>query len=375
MLIKILFFIEKFGGGGAEKVLRDLVNHMDRSKFDITVQSVWPYEEGKLLNPGIRYKSVYAARNALTEKQYRIEAALGLTYSLRIKDNYDIECAFLESGPTKVIAYSTNRHAAKLAWVHCDLMKYTSEPEQFAKKCSPWYERFDKVVCVSQTAKGSFDELFSNRFESTVLYNYVDDREIREKAAAPIQIQKPDGSLLMLAVGTLYPPKNYPRLLRTFHRLKQERDNLELWILGDGVQRDELQRMAEELQIASSVRFLGFQTNPYPYMQKADLLVCSSNYEGFSTVITEGLILGMPIVTTECSGMRELLGESEYGCVTKNNDEAFYQGVKRMTEDEELRLHYAEKALQKGKTISGESLLMQTEHLLTSIYSDRRSGV
>ena len=73
--------------------------------------------------------------------------------------------------------------------------------------------------------------------------------------------------------------------------------------------------------------------------------------------------------------MRELLGESEYGCVTKNNDEAFYQGVKRMTEDEELRLHYAEKALQKGKTISGESLLMQTEHLLTSIYSDRRSGV
>ena len=57
-MIKLLFFIEKLGGGGAEKVLRDLVNHMDQSQFDITVQSVWPYEEGKQLVPGVKYKSV-----------------------------------------------------------------------------------------------------------------------------------------------------------------------------------------------------------------------------------------------------------------------------------------------------------------------------
>ena len=74
----------------------------------------------------------------------------------------------------------------------------------------------------------------------------------------------------------------------------------------------------------------GFRDNPYCLMGTADLLVCSSVFEGFSTFITEGLILGKPIVTTDVSGMRELLGDSEYGLITANDDEAFYEGVKRM---------------------------------------------
>ena len=56
-MIKILFFIENLSEGGAEKVLRDLVNHMDQEKFDITVQTVWPCDASKYLAPGIHYKS------------------------------------------------------------------------------------------------------------------------------------------------------------------------------------------------------------------------------------------------------------------------------------------------------------------------------
>ena len=83
----------------------------------------------------------------------------------------------------------------------------------------------------------------------------------------------------------------------------------------------------------ASAKLLGFRENPYNLMYAADILVCSSIFEGFSTFVTEGLILGKPIVTTDVSGMHELLSDSEYGLITANDDEAFYAGVKRMSRD------------------------------------------
>ena len=110
-MIKILFFIEELVGGGAEKVLQNLANNMDQSQFDITVQSVWPYQGEKILAPGIRYKSLYPVKNRITEHIYRLEAAAGLAYRLHMKDNYDIEVAFLpqtkrqESMPGSTVIY------------------------------------------------------------------------------------------------------------------------------------------------------------------------------------------------------------------------------------------------------------------------------
>ena len=137
-MIKILFFIETLTGGGAEKVLCNLVNAMDQNRFEITVQTLWKADAAQFLNPGIRYRYCYAVRGALTRVRSRVEALLGLTYRLHIRDDYDIECAYLECGPTKIMASSTNRRAKKLAWVHCDLQKKMHDPEGFAAKSKKW---------------------------------------------------------------------------------------------------------------------------------------------------------------------------------------------------------------------------------------------
>lgn len=76
----------------------------------------------------------------------------------------------------------------------------------------------------------------------------------------------------------------------------------------------------EHLQ--GSVQLLGFRDNPYPYMAAADLYVCPSYVEGFSTVVSEAVVLETPVVTTDCSGMREILGDSEYGLITQNTEES-----------------------------------------------------
>jgi len=369
-MIKILFFIETLTGGGAEKVLRDLVNHMDQTRFDITVQTAFPCDASKYLVAGIRYKSMYSSASKANRLRYRAEAESGLAYRLHIRDDYDIECAYLEMGSTKVMAASTNKKAKKLAWVHCDLMKEISNPSSYVEKTEPWYEKFDRVVCVSQTAKESFDKLFQNCFHSEVVYNVVDDTTIRSKAQLPLPAGTAKRRLTVLSVGRLTAQKNFMRLLMAHKRVLDTGLEHDLWILGEGSERSALEQFIKENYLQNSVSMPGFAENPYPCMREADLLACSSNSEGFSTFLTEGVVLGKPIVTTNVSGVRELLGDSEFGLVTESEDEAFCRGYEQMLRDPALRDSYSDRVSMRSSDFSAQALTDRTEQFFTQLLED-----
>ena len=370
-MIKILFFIEKLYGGGAEKALCNLVNSMDQSIFDITVQTIWKYDPTDHLKPGIRYKYCYEQKNNKNHTLFRIQAALGLVYQWYVKDDYDIEIAFLECEATKVIASSSNKHAKKCAWVHCDFLKAFPDLESFVKKNRDKYKKFDRIVCVCETVQNSYKKLFGDSPESVVLHNTVDDSAIIERSTIHnSEIQKRKTTVVIL--GSIYYPKNYPRLIEATYRLKQEEFDFDLWILGDGADRNKIESLIAEKGLSNSVKVWGFQDNPYPFIASADLLVCSSIYEGFSTFITEGLILGKPIVTTDCSGMRELLGESEFGLITENDDNSFYEGMKKMLEDPQLREAYAQAAAQRGKAFSKAKRIAETENFFRGVLEEKQ---
>jgi len=370
MRIKILFLIENLIGGGAEKVLCDLVNHMDQDAFEITVQTLWKADAEKFLRPGIRYRYCYASQSRVNSWRSRAEIALGLCYRLHIKDDYDIEVAYLECGATKILAGSTNKQAKKVAWVHCDLALKMSDPEAFVQKAAKWYEKFDRVICVSQNVKDSFDQLFGISEKTTVLYNTVDDVDIRRKAEAFLPDIPKKRRLTIVSVGRLSPEKGFDRLLRVHKALLDSGLIHDLWIVGEGNQRGTLEKTISEDNLYCSVRLFGYQQNPYPIMKEADLLVCPSFFEGFSTFVTEGLILGKPIVTTACSGMRELLGESEFGLITENSSEGLLEGMRRILKDEALRAAYADRALTRGKDFSARKLAQMTEDYLFDLIRD-----
>lgn len=370
-MINILFFIESLSGGGAEKVLRNLVNAMDQQRFHITVQTLYPENVTHLLAPGVEYKYCYPAAGRLSNARMRLEAALGLTYPLHIRGNYDIEAAYLECGATKIMAGSTNRNALKLAWVHCDLAKKAADPEAFARATAKYYQKFDKVICVSENVRRSFLEMYGDTVKTVTVYNTVDDAEILQKAARPLPEDVKKRRLTLAIVGRLTPQKKIQRALSAHARLLADGIAHDLWVVGEGEDRPMLEQYIREHRLEHTVRLLGFRDNPYCLMRNADLLICSSIYEGFSTFITEGLILGKPIVTTECSGMRELLGDSEYGLITENEDEAFYQGLKQMLTQPGLMEHYREMAGVRGKGFRQQTLVQATEEFLENTWKAR----
>lgn len=368
-MIKILFFIDGITGGGAEKVLRTLVNNMDQSKFDITVQTLDEADPKRYLVPGIRYKAINCCKTDFEKKIFhywvRLCAELKWLYPLYIKDDYDIEVAYLECAPTKILAGSTNETAKKVAWLHCDLEKRgLAEPE----RAKSWYECYDRVVCVSETVKRSFHKVIGSKTDSHILYNVNDETDILHKAEV-FELDKPE-SVTFLTVGRLSYEKGNDRLLDACKMLKDAGYAFKLWLVGDGPERDKLMKQASDFGLNDHVSFLGFQTNPYPYMKSADVIVTPSRYEGFSTVVTEAMILGKPVVTTPCSGMDELLGDNEFGLITEDSAEGIYQGMKRMLEDAELRAHYAKKAAIRGKDFSKVKLVKQTEQFFEELFND-----
>ncbi|MEE0913007.1 MAG: glycosyltransferase [Ruminococcus sp.] len=373
-MIKILFLISGLSAGGAEKVLRNLVNNFDQSKFDITVQTIDEDNADKYLVKGIHYKAINRCKSRIGKKifniWFRITAELGLTYPLYIKDDYDIEVAYLECGATKVLASSTNKKAVKLAWVHCDLSKRESTARSIAKTLK-YYRTYDKTVCVSEDVKAGFHKLYGDDISSVVLHNVIDEEEIINKASESIVWDTNSEEVQLLAVGRLTQQKNFAHLIETCYRLYKDGYKIKLYILGEGPERESLEKLISDRYLKNVVELLGFKDNPYPYIKAADFVVCSSRYEGISTVVTEALVLGKPIITTPCTGMQELLGNSEYGMIAKDTPDGLYNCFKEIFESPELEKHYAQEAKKRGRDFYKGNVIKETSDFFFSELSKK----
>lgn len=369
-MIRILFFISGLSEGGAEKVLCNLVNNMDHDKFAITVQTVDEYDPKQFLVKEIHYKAINKHKTKIGRIVFsfwfRLCAELKLAYKFFVKDDYDIEVAYLETLPTKIIAQSINKKAKKLAWVHCDL-SMKEGMSAVRNKLRIQYEHFDKIICVSEDVRIGFHKLIGAGLDEIVLPNVIDDEEIYKKANESVQWYTNHDTVQLIAVGRLTRQKNFSRLIKVCGRLRDSGCHFSLIILGDGPERPRLERQISDLKLAEFVVLKGFVSNPYPWIKHADIVVCSSDYEGSSTVVQEALILSKPIVTTFCTGMKELLGDSEYGLIVERDEDELYHGLYQMIANEEIRYNFCRKAKERSVLLKKSKVIHITESFFNSI--------
>lgn len=182
-----------------------------------------------------------------------------------------------------------------------------------ARHFYPWA---DSIVAVSEDVRTDLLEVLKIAPQRVkVIYNSVVRREIVVKSQAPIEhpwFQAKELPVLV-AVGRLYQQKDYPTLIRAFARLRKFR-KARLVILGEGAQREEIERMIVAFELVEDVQLMGFVENPFPYMSRASLFVLSSQWEGLPLVLIEALCCGVPVVATDCpSGPREILHKPTFG--------------------------------------------------------------
>lgn len=370
---KVLFLINTLCGGGAEKVLVDTVNSLDREKYQITVQTL--YDVGVFrdqLAPHIRYKTIISIENNLLRKIVGklLFCILNVkwVYNLFVRDTYDYEIAFLEGMPTKILSHSTNHNANKIAWVHTDLLAFPDSVYAFGteEKEGQAYSCFDKVFCVSNAVQEAFEKKYG-RYNQHIqtLYNIIDDKSIcnagKEDVELPTNIHP-----CMISVGRLTQQKGFDRLLRIHKKLIDEGYLHSLLILGDGDKRAELEKYIKENGLSKSAFLLGFQKNPHKYMSKANLFVCSSYAEGFSMVISESVLCGTPVISTAVSGAKEPLLAPRCSVIVDNEEKALYEALRSVLENPACLERYKNDLCQKQKFLQKEFLVAKFEESVFS---------
>lgn len=376
---KILFFINGLYGGGAEKVLQTLLQHINYDKFDVTLYSVNRGNLNTSFPSNIQYYYVFdscePSASIVSKFLVRLKNKIKLLvyehfspkvfYRLFIKGKYDTEVAFIEGYATRIVSGSPNIKSKKIAWIHTDIEvnHWTRIAFRNLEEETKSYAIFDFVVSVSKSVSDASQKLFRSIKNPIVLYNPIDSDFIYTQSIKNVKIPSKNNRFRLISVGRYVPEKAFHRQISILARLLNLGYDVELLLLGEGNERHALEMQIQVLGLEGRVFLLGFQKNPYPFIKSADLFVCSSFTEGYSTVVTEALILEKPVVTTDCSGMHELLLDGKCGLITENSEESLFDGIKKILDSRALYDKYVSNIQKTNSRFNIESLIDKIENI------------
>lgn len=373
---KILIVIPNLNGGGAEKVLKDILKNIDLNKYEIDLYLL--HNEGIYLDEIKKLKlnifflfekrkdifNIYIYRK-LKSVFLRILQWIYCKYPNLIKEikhkNYDIEIAFLEGYSTLLIANRKNK-AKKIAWVHIDLEKHKVINRKLEKKS---YYKIDRIICVSSDSKKSLKSLYPDlKNKIKVIYNPIPKEEILEKSLKKSDIYFNE-KINIVTVGRLNKQKGYDILLKAHKELLEEELDYNLYILGEGKERKKLEQYIKDNNMEKNTFLLGFKENPYPYIREADIFISSSRYEGYPLVICEAICLEKPIIATKCTGPNEILEGGKYGLLAEvENIESLKENIKKLILNKELRKKYSELSKERKLIFNENKVIEQIEEIL-----------
>lgn len=327
--MKIIIYNNLVYNGGVERLFPLLAESLKKRGHDITVMAS---PESKKEFETAFSPEIKSICTGLARKKFDSKLKSGL-YSLKSKaykiiplfkcliHKYDVVIAFKEGHVFKNALKI--RAKVRYAWIHSDLTVFCrslafsipfSGIEEF-KKC---LEKYDRVVCVSETTKRSVLEMVGDTGNLYVRYNPIDWRRIRTQAQEKPEFIKNNTCPLIVSVGRLDPNKNYMMLLEACKTL-YVKQAFELWILGDGPDRNKIEKYIQDNNL-EFVKLLGFQRNPFSILKQADLYVSTSLSESYGLAVQEALILGVPVIAVKCPGIIESLNP-EFGKMIDNSAE------------------------------------------------------
>ena len=348
---KILFLIESLNVGGAEKALLSLLRLIDHNRYDITVLLIsysggFINELNKIEGVTVRWyikptsSRLMSFINALKIKtiyKWLPEKVVGNYFC----KGYDVAIAFCEGYLTKWVGASTLR-ICKIAWVHTDMVMndWPVATGVYADKDSEnrSYRNFNAIACVSDYVADGMKRRIGGNNISTI-YNILDPDIVSKSKADVAQIKK--HKLNLVSVGRLEYVKGYDLLIDAMDELVNRRhSDVHVTIVGDGSQRESLQRKVSDMGLSSNIIFVGAKNNPYPYVLQADAFVCPSRHEGFNIAILEAMSLGKPIIATSCVGPQEILDGSKYGILCQISALSIADGIEKLQSEGALQ-HYS----------------------------------
>lgn len=253
------------------------------------------------------------------------------------------DCAIAYSTDYADMAMVVNADADKrVAFVHGDATYYP-RPAKLNDKlvCG-----MDMIYSVSYEARDKFLQMHPGyKGQTDIIHNVVIKEDILNKAQAEPADMCIDGVLTLCTVARMVPEKGQYMIPGIAARLCRDGLRLRWYLVGDGSDRERVEKEIRTYGMEDCVILLGRRSNPYPYMKNCDLYVQTSFHEAYCLAVAEARVLHRPIVTTNATGVSEQFNGGD-GLVVSQTADALYEGIRKLLEDEELRRSYSQKLAQ-----------------------------
>ena len=323
--LKIMFFIPRMGGGGAERVVANLSNEFSKRGHDVIIYTPTDSVSFYQLDPSVKisgegYK--ISKKPLLRPLQLVINGIrLWFAYSRRVNiENPDAIISFLTEMNCVALTHKKKRYKLVVSERN-DPTKYRKTVQGVIKKL---YTRADDIVCQSDIVARFFNDdkvaIIPNPIDCSVLPEIY--REKRRK--------------VVCAVGRLSPQKNFANLIQAFSMLDEKFSEYILEIYGDGPLREDLQDLVKKLNLQSKVSFMGSHKDVLYKINDTALFVMSSDYEGYPNALVEAMAIGLPVICTDFySGTaRELIQNMKNGLLVPVNDsQALAEAIGKILSD------------------------------------------
>ncbi len=391
---KVVFYNGSLRMGGIERVLIEVLKHIDREKYEISLV----IEDGLLsenvfekevpaeipityLKPEEVIRKTMALKNGKKNIFNKILYNLAMGKERKLKERKILE--YLEENkPDILIDFDMGLSKVadkiegipKITWVHSSIKNWYRKPAKI-RRLGERLKSYDRVITICDDMNRETEGLYPHLKEKLHrIYNPMNLKRVREMSEEREKLGEKDKKLMdspyLLSVMRLTTyQKDFKTLIEAFKLVKKKGYSGRLYILGGGPDRKAIEGMIEASGMQKEIVLLGQKENPYIWMKNAELLVHSSKFEGFGMVLIEAMALGRAVVSTDCPvGPREILEDGKAGALSKLEDpEGLSSEITGLLEDERLRNSIRERGLERSVDFEADVILKEYESFIDGV--------
>lgn len=228
------------------------------------------------------------------------------------------------SNTIKAIPLKKKYHIPIVAMEHWSQMAYPKIPNNTISTAKYVYSSIDQLITVSSALKNNIFQQIG--CDSIVIPNMVG----KEFHYLPSNLKKKE-SIQLITTGRLIPEKHFDMLIQAIANISTPK--LQLYIIGNGSEKQKLQKLVEKLQVKDQIQLLGHKSKQeiVTLLQQSDIFVLPSQSETFGVAYIEALACGLPIIATDCGGPRDIVTQKNGLLIPVNDQQALEQAIVQMS--------------------------------------------
>lgn len=348
--MKLTFVTSTLHAGGAERVISLLANSFCQKGYEVEIVcinkhlvfypidvkvKVW-FAEDEVESLSILKKMMWLRKHINSEKPDVVIAFMLEVYCVTLASLIGVSVPVISS--ERIDPHFFGRAKGLLRWL---LLRRTTH-----------------LVVQTERIKSFYSKKLQAR--TTIIKNPVTEKVF--------ELQPVEKENRIIAVGRLAYQKNYPMMFRAFAKVQHDFPDWQLVVYGNGPQKDEIRGVIERLGMEGHIILAGKSDHIVEEMNKSSLFVMSSDYEGMSNALLEAVCVGLPVLSTDVSGARDLIDEDKNGFVVPVGDEAaFTSALKQLLSSPEKMEEMGRQSKALAPRFREEQIVGQWEELIKKV--------